>query len=71
MRVRFAAAEAIGAGVGGLVGTLALAFTGPLMLGGLLAGFLLGWGVGAAIGRLVAAVRGLVGRRGRTRFGTR
>jgi hypothetical protein len=67
MKVRFGTAEAIGAGVGAFAGVLALAFTGPLALGGLLVGFALGWVVGGAIGRLCAWLRRLV----RGRSGTR
>lgn len=67
MKVRFETAEAIGAGIGGSLGVLGLAFTGPLALAGLVVGFGLGWGIGWAVGRLAAGVR----RRVRTRFPTR
>jgi hypothetical protein len=64
VKLRFGGPEAVGAGIGAIVGTLALAFTGPLALGGLLVGFALGWAVGWAIGRMCARVR----RWGRFRF---
>lgn len=63
MKLRFEGPEAVGAGIGAVVGMLALAFTGPLALGGLLVGFGLGWAVGAVIGRISAGGR----RRRRTR----
>ena len=63
MKLRFEGPEAVGAGIGAVLGMLALAFTGPLALGGLLVGFGLGWAVGAVIGRICAGAR----RRRRTR----
>jgi hypothetical protein len=64
MKVRFGTAEAIGAGIGGSLGVLGLAFTGPLALVGLLVGCGLGGGLGWGVGRLSAGVR----RVARTRF---